>query len=990
MSRTLFFAVLASVFCQSNTIADEAPASRPAWTTSKIIGSPEPPPPLRQVLRFPKLKFNQPLYIERDPANQRLWVITREAKLFSFPDDSTVQEPDLFVDLRAEFNNLEPQESGQGVGSALGMAFHPDYPAVPVCWIFYTMTGKNGKDHPADGTRLSRFNVTFNDDGVPKCDTSSERVLLKWLQGGHNGGTLIFGPDGYLYVSAGDGAVPTPPDPHRNGQNVTTIMSSVLRIDVNPTDDGPLYRIPEDNPFSKQSLAKIDHDTIEELPNRYRLNEVMPEIWAYGFRNPWRMNFGPDGQLWVGDVGWELYEMVYNVKPGANYGWPIVEGPHTVLPEAKRGPTPIVTPALSYSHSEGASVTGGFVYQGEKFPELRGKYIFGDYETRRIWATTITPQPDGATDTLTELTDLVSPAVRIVSFGEDTSDELLLLHFDEGTIYGLERNESTIQTAEFPTQLSHTGLFSNTAQQTPATGVLPFDIHEPMWADGATADRFVAVPGTGALNALKRPTRMKESSLREVIQFPADSVVARTVTLQDDNNKSIRLETQVLHFNGKMWNPYSYVWNAEQTDAKLSAAGGQQLDLSHYGTFADRKTWNVQSRSECVRCHNSWVGGLLAFTLPQLNLTPAINSHGGTAQTLSRPKNQVAWYREIGLLTGEKLEDTIDIVSSADKSAALSARARSYLAANCAHCHQKGAGGTATIDLRLAASLQATKTVGAVPAQGTFQIPNASIIAAGAPWKSVLVYRTACSGRGRMPHIGSKLVDVRGVQLLRTWVASLNNAVSIPPTPSLDSTSAAIELTAAFDHGNLDALKREQLLTQARAAVPEIRNLMARFQPLAYREQLNRSLNPATLLAIQGNPEAGAKLFAEKRNQCINCHQINQVGGQIGPAFDDVGKRLKRAEILEAILEPSKKIDPKFAAWTALTVDGKVHSGLMVDRSVTSVVLRTPKNETITMSKSDIEDLFQQTTSLMPDRLVNDLTDQQIADLLQFLATQIP
>ncbi len=998
MSRKFSSVALVCLYCQIATVeqlrpafADETASSRPIWTTSKIVGSPEPPPPLKQVVRYPGLKFNQPLYIERDPANHRMWVVTRDAKVFSFPDDASVKKADSFVDLRADFEKLVPHDSAARTSQALALVFHPDYPSVPVCWMCYTLAHKQRRIKLEDGTRLSRFNVTFDDNGIPKCDTSSERVLFSWLQGGHNGCSLKFGPDGYLYGSAGDGEVPTPPDPRRNGQDVTNLMSTIFRIDANPTDTGPLYSIPEDNPFSKQSLAKIDPASIEVLPNQYRMDEARPEIFAYGFRNPWRMNFGPDGQLWVGDVGWELYEMVYNVKSGANYGWSIIEGPHTVIPDAKRGPTPIRPYALAYSHSEGASVTGGFVYQGRKFPELRGKYVFGDYETRRIWSSTITPQPNGADDTLTELTDLVTPSVRIVAFGEDTSGELLLLHFDEGKVYGLERNDAVKQTQSFPTKLSQTGLFRDTAQQTPAVGVMPFDINEPMWDDGAQSVRYVALPSEKPLTALPRPIRMKESSLREYIRFPENSVVARTVTLPDDTGRAVRLETQILHFNGRNWNPYSYVWNTNQTDASLADAGGQQLDLSTYGHFVARKTWNVHSRSECVRCHNSWVGGVLAFTLPQLNMTPKPDGHGAITQSPSRsPINQLAFYRETGMLTVANLDkNTPAMVASSDQSKDLNSRARSYLAANCAHCHQKGAGGTATIDLRYEASNAATKTIGATPVQGTFQIADASIITKGAPWKSVLVYRAACSGRGRMPHIGSELVDKAGVKLLREWVTSLDDSqMTNGPTPSLASTSAALELVAQFDRGEVAADTREDLLKQARDAKPEIANLLARFQPLEYQEKRNRSLNPATLLTLLGNADAGAKLFADKRNQCINCHRVANVGGQIGPALDGIAKRLKRHEILESLLDPSKKIAPKFAAWTALTVDGKVHAGLMVDRSEQSVILRSPKNENITIAREDIDELFQQTVSLMPDRLLNDLTDQQIADLLEYLATR--
>ena len=988
MLKQQFFSaapVFVFLFCIGAVCGDDA-SGRPLWTTSKISGSPEPPPPLKQVVRYPNLKFSQPLYIERDPADLRMWVVTRDAKVLSFPDRRDVSAADLFIDLREDFEKLAPHDSAKRVNSAYGLAFHPEYPKVPVCWLTYTLVTGNGKEHLEDGTRLSRFHISFDDEGVPHCDPASEKVVLSWTEGGHNGACLKFGPDGYLYITAGDGEVPNPPDPRRAGQNVTNFLSTILRIDVNPDDDGPLYRIPPDNPFPDDPASAESVD----LTLQYSRAQARPEIWAYGFRNPWKMNFGPDGQLWVGDVGWELYEMVYNVKPGGNYGWSIVEGPHTVLPEGRRGPTPIVPAAIAYSHSEGASVTGGFVYQGSKFPELRGRYIFGDYETRRIWSADITPQQDGSADTLTNLTDLVEPSVRIVAFGEDTQCELLLLHFDEGTVYELERNEAAGQPSDFPKRLSETGLFADTQKQLPADGLVAFEINAEMWRDSATAagQGWLGIPGEGSIEVFPKARRMQQSSLREQMHFPTDTVLAQNITLTDDSGQQIRLETQVLHFNGRVWNGYTYVWNPEQTDADLAPAKGLQLNLSDYSDFADHRTWNVHSRSECIRCHNSWAGGTLAFTIPQLNRK--------TDASDSASAGQIESLQAKGILTGaplankERLNSLYPVlVNPSDDAVAVSDRARSYLSVNCSHCHQRGAGGSATIDLRHNASDDEMKTIAVTPAQGTFQIADAAIITPGEASKSVLYYRMACSGRGRMPHVGSEKVDVAGLNLVRSWIASLPpRDIDVPVKASLTSTSSALELLQKLDAGQLGEAERDRILKEAREAPPEIRNIFVRFQPEEYRQKLNRTLNSTAVLALKGNPQAGAALFQDKRIQCINCHRINGSGGQIAPALDDVGRRLSKEKILESVLEPSKNIDPKFMTWTALTTQGRVHSGLLVRRDDKQVTLRTAKNENISMDRDDVEELLQQTTSLMPDRLLNDLTDQQIADLIAWLSAQ--
>lgn len=965
-------------------LGDEAgdPPVRTRWQTSRITGSPAPPPPLKQVIRYPNLQFQQPLLLTRDPANRRMWVITRDARVLSFPDQKDVTAADLFVDLRAEFDNLTQHSEATRVNNAYGLAFHPDYPRVPVCWMTYTLVAQ-GKGHLEDGTRLSRFHVQWDDDGIPRCDIASEKVLLAWPEGGHNGACLKFGPDGCLYISAGDGEVPNPPDPRRAGQDVRNRLSTILRIRVNATGEDPLYTIPPDNPFVRTDESEAADPVDPAL--QYSGTDALPEIWAYGFRNPWKMNFGPNGQLWVGDVGWELYEMIYNVKPGGNYGWSIVEGPHTVLPDAKRGPTPILPPALAYSHAEGASVTGGFIYQGKRFPELRGQYIFGDYETRRIWAAEVVPGTNGAADRLAQPVDLVEPSVRIVAFGEDTSGELLLVHFDEGTIYELQPNTAADNAAKFPTTLSQTGLRDPQDITRHAAGLIPFRPAVSMWRDTAVADnRVVGIPGDGFIEVLPKVRRRADSSLRERMTFPADSVLAHDLVLTDDSGNDVRLETQVLHFNGHSWYGYSYVWNPGQSDAQLAPPEGQQLDLSRYGRFAERDTWRVHSRSECLRCHNSWAGGPLAFTIPQLAASNGADSVG----------TQLAELQTTGVLRGDILSNAANLeraypalTDPDNETAPVADRARSYLSVNCAHCHQRGAGGTATIDLRFAAPLDQTGLVDASPAQGTFQIPAARLVAAGQPWKSVLLYRMACSGRGRMPHLGSEQVDPAAVRLVRQWIRSLEEeSPEEPPAPNLHSTSAALQLVQQIDQQHVTGAQLEQITSEALKASPEVRNLFTRFQPLNIRQRLTRTLNPRQILALEGQVDRGAALFANERIQCIKCHRVGSSGGKIGPPLDDVGRRLSRAEILQSILQPSQKIDPRYATWTALTDEGKVVSGLLMQKNENFIVLRTPENKDERIARSNLEELIPQTTSLMPDRLLNDLTDQQIADLLAWLA----
>jgi hypothetical protein len=195
------------------------------------------------------------------------------------------------------------------------------------------------------------------DTDPPRVDPASEEIIITWLAGGHNGGCLAFGPDGYLYISTGDATPPSPPDGLDAGQDMSRLLSGILRIDVDRRDGDRPYSIPPDNPF-------------------VTLEGARPEKWAYGFRNPWKISFDrTTGDLWCGDVGWELWELVHRIERGGNYGWSIMEGPQPVKVEGRRGPTPILPPTIALPHSEAASVTGGYVYRGKKFPALAGAYV---------------------------------------------------------------------------------------------------------------------------------------------------------------------------------------------------------------------------------------------------------------------------------------------------------------------------------------------------------------------------------------------------------------------------------------------------------------------------------------------------------------------------------------------------------------------------------------------------------------------------------------
>jgi glucose/arabinose dehydrogenase len=246
------------------------------WTTSRVKGTPDPPLPYTIERVFDDVEMTEPTEMVRVPGTDR-WIVTEvDGRVFSFSksDDR---------DVRVALNMKDIAPNSRRV---YGITFHPKYPQEPWCYIAYTSENRS-----MTGTRLSRFRVS--DTSLPVIDPESELVYAQWNSEGHSGGSLHFGRDGYLYVSVGDGQNPNPPDALDTGQDLSDLEASVLRIDVDHESDGLPYAIPDDNPFVGQE-------------------DVRGEIWAYGFRNPWKMAFDPiSGTLWTGDVDWETMEMVY-------------------------------------------------------------------------------------------------------------------------------------------------------------------------------------------------------------------------------------------------------------------------------------------------------------------------------------------------------------------------------------------------------------------------------------------------------------------------------------------------------------------------------------------------------------------------------------------------------------------------------------------------------------------------------------------------------
>lgn len=345
--------------------------------------------------------------------SNRVFVPTQQGKIYVLPNDPGATKAEVFLDIEEKVSYSD-KTNEEGF---LGLTFHPKFKENGEFFVYYT-----NKNKPHQNV-VARYRTSAQNPN--QGDPNSEEILLVldkpfW---NHDGGTIIFGPDGYLYIAVGDGGLAN--DPYGNGQKLSTLLGKILRIDVDRRDGDLPYAIPADNPFVGKKDAR-------------------PEIYAYGLRNVWRMAFDPQtGVLWAGDVGQDVWEEIDLIVKGGNYGWNVREGFH---PFVKKGATPpasptpkpadMIDPIFEYHHDLGKSITGGVVYRGKKIPELNGAYLYADYVTGKLWALWYDPE----TKAVTANREIPLPSsIPVMSFGEDENGEVYFTTYSlEGQgIYGL-------------------------------------------------------------------------------------------------------------------------------------------------------------------------------------------------------------------------------------------------------------------------------------------------------------------------------------------------------------------------------------------------------------------------------------------------------------------------------------------------------------------------------------------------------------------------
>jgi uncharacterized repeat protein (TIGR03806 family) len=605
------------------------------------------------------------------------------------------------------------------------MAFHPGWPSRREAYLSFTRSRAGGDPAPVctGGEHVltsivARYRST--NDGASLNVGPDEILKVGQPFTNHNGGTISFGPDGFLYFGLGDGGDGN--DPCDSGQNLGSPLGKILRIDI----DAPagMYKIPADNPFVGNAAAR-------------------PEVWAYGLRNPFRWSFDTaSGDLWVGDVGQASWEEIDRVVKGGNYGWKTCEGFHRRGSTTALCATPgLIDPIVAHPRTEARSITGGHVYRGTAMPSLVGTYLYGDFVTGNIWALTYDSDNKPVPKVITTV-----DANTLVAFGQGHDGEVYTVQISGVISKLVPSTPPAPQAGELPALLSQTGCADPDDPTRPTAGMIPYDVNAPLWSDGADKERYLAIPDGTTI------TIGQDGDW----ELPIGAVAVKTFSV---GGKRVETRLFMRHDDGG-WGGYTYEWNDAGTDATLLPAGKRRL-------LDGARAWAYPSRTQCIECHSSAAGGTIGFETAQLNRDAVYPS-------TNRRSNQLATLDHIGVFAAPLASPPAELPRLADPDGRdpVEARARSYLHANCSHCHRPMGGGQGTMDLRFALPLPDTVTCNADATQGAVGTAT-KLVTPGAPDTSILSLRMHATDAKRMPPVGVSVTDEQGTDVIDGWIRSL-------------------------------------------------------------------------------------------------------------------------------------------------------------------------------------------------------------------------
>ena len=712
---------------------------------------------------FPHLLFTNAVGLAPIPGTDELCIWEREGRIWAFKNSPEATEKKLILD-------VSDQCQGWDDSGLLGVAFPPGFATNHFIFVYYTwvkpgtVTGSptsrpipNLPDTYHD--RLERY--TLGGDGVATPASVAIFVDLTNQTVWHHGGGIFFHPtNGFLYWTDGDNSVGD------NDQLITkSLYSGVFRIDVDcrggtishapprqPTGGFTAnYFVPNDNPFVGQT-------------------NVLEEFFCLGLRSPHRMTFDPaTGRIFIGDVGESSREEIDVIEPGEsglNFQWNRCEGnlgkmtaPYIGI---SRGPV------LDYPHSDGRAIIGGYVYRGGEFKtDLGGKYIFGDNVLRIIWAL------DETTTPYSKIVLCVMPKgtgpnagtdyTGLSSFGIDQQGELYFCQMSSigGRVYKLKRGGPPPPKRTMPKLLSETGAFADLRTLQPADALIPYSVNSPLWSDGAVKQRWFVLPGGTFIGF----------SPQGSWNFPAGSVFVKNFSLPvDESNPQVlrRLETRLLvrDINGAVFGA-SYKWRPDNSDADIVTVGTNEDITITNATGIRTQRWFFPGRQDCLTCHTPISGGVLGVNTRQLN--------GDFTYPSGVTDNQLRTLAHINLFdaafNGLKIHDYPYLMSITNTHASVELRVRSYLDANCSHCHRPGGVG-AFFDARFDEPINKQNIVNG-PVANLLGIPGAKVVVPGDTNRSMLFHRISLVGENQMPPLAKNVADEKAVAVIAQWIASL-------------------------------------------------------------------------------------------------------------------------------------------------------------------------------------------------------------------------
>lgn len=735
---------------------------------SHVVGRPDPPLPFTVIPVYAKLKLDNPMFVIRQPGSRRLLFLDKGGKrLCRTGEDPATGKYDVL--------HTNP-------GIAYSLALHPQFLKNGLLYV-----GGDRSSKTPSGKECTVTELRFDPSKEFALVKDSQRLILSWDSNGHNGAAIAFGHDGMLYITSGDGTSDS--DTNVTGQGMDHLLAKVLRIDIDHPDKGKTYSVPKDNPFVGRK-------------------GVRPETWAFGLRNPWRMSVDPfTGDIWVGNNGQDLWEQIYLVRKGDNYGWSVYEGSHPFYLQRKLGPAAHVKPTFEHSHAEARSMTGGVVYTGKALKGLHGAYIYGDYSTGKIWAGKM------AGTKVAWHREIADTTLQIVGFGEDAAGNMLVIDYRTGANFFALSPAPPVPADRppFPRKLSRTGLFSSLKTHQPHPALIPYSVNAPLWSDGAEKQRYIAMAVTRDKDGQPQVGKIKAGGTTRGWTLPNGTVLVKSFALKTQEKGAVRkrwVETRLLHREQGEWVGYSYQWNSEQTEAMLVDRKGADRKYTVVGPAGQtsRQTWHYPGRAECMVCHSRAAEYLLGLTTVQMNhdhlygkvrvnQLSLLASLGllpldGKAELKARRKkvlqdkgkSEAEIKKDLegfegNVPDGHVLQGTVvskpHLVDPYSDGPSLELRVRSYLHANCAQCHVAAGGGNAQMDLDFAKPLAQAKVVDEPPVHERYGVKDARLVAPGDPSRSILLRRLSLRGRGQMPQLATDIADERAVKLFTRWIKGL-------------------------------------------------------------------------------------------------------------------------------------------------------------------------------------------------------------------------